>query len=167
MAVRYALWDAYVGDALHGGVDYYRYIYYSTFCRFDELVGRAVVLALLRNYHAGAWKTLTARGNLVFVVGGALLAPACWWFLNERESLVATMFGYPLLALGFGLLILAALGERSLLRRIRVPGAASLALWSYAIYLVHKQLCILAREPIRALGYGPDTLRKPSPPCWD
>ncbi|UUZ49238.1 hypothetical protein LP420_02020 [Massilia sp. B-10] len=101
------------------------------------------------------------------MVDGALLAPACWWFLNERESLVATMFGYPLLALGFGLLILAALGERSLLRRIRVPGAASLALWSYAIYLVHKQLCILAREPIRALGYGPDTLLRPSPPCWD
>lgn len=157
VAVRYALWDAYVGDALHGGVDYYRYIYYSTFCRFDELVA-GVVLALLRNYHADAWKTLTARGNLVFVAGCALLAPACWWFLNERESLAATMFGYPLLALGFGLLILAALGERSLLRRIRVPGAASLALWSYAIYLVHKQLCILAREPIRALGYGPDTL---------
>ena len=40
---------------------------------------------------------------------------------------------------------------------MRVPGAASLALWSYAIYLVHKQLCIVARAPIEAMGYGPES----------
>jgi peptidoglycan/LPS O-acetylase OafA/YrhL len=43
------------------------------------------------------------------------------------------------------------------LRSARVPGAASLALWSYAIYLTHKQVCVLARPALGALGYGPDS----------
>jgi peptidoglycan/LPS O-acetylase OafA/YrhL len=62
-----------------------------------------------------------------------------------------------MLALGFSLLILAALSEGSLLRTTRIPGAASLALWSYAIYLVHKQVCILLAGPLAARGFGPES----------
>ena len=51
-----------------------------------------------------------------------------------------TTFGYSLLAIAFAMLTMAALSPRSLLHRVRVPGASSLALWSYAIYLVHKPL---------------------------
>jgi peptidoglycan/LPS O-acetylase OafA/YrhL len=52
----------------------------------------------------------------------------------------------------------AALSGQSLLRSTRVPGAGRLALWSYAIYLTHKQFCILARDPLEKLGYGPESL---------
>jgi len=156
MVIRYVLWQDVVGAAGEGGLDYYRYIYYATICRFDELVA-GVALALLRNYHGGLWQRIAARGNLACGAGSVLAALAFWWFLNDRLGLATTVFGYPLLALAFGLLILAALGENSLLRRVRIPGAASLALWSYAIYLLHKQLCILAKGPLRALGYAPDS----------
>lgn len=67
------------------------------------------------------------------------------------------MFGYPLLGLGFGLLIVAALSEKSLLRDVRIPGAASIALWSYAIYLLHRQVCVLGARWLRQVGYAPDS----------
>ena len=137
--------------------DYFKYIYYSTFCRFDELVA-GVALALLKNYHARPWRALTARGNLALAGGSAVTALACWLFLQDREALWVTVFGFPLLALGFALLILAALSENSVLRGTRVPGAGKLALWSYAIYLTHKQLGILARDPLENLGHGPESL---------
>lgn len=156
MAIRYALWNDYVADSARGGTDYYRYIYYSTFCRFDELVA-GVALALLKNYHANLWQRITARGNLTLAFGTAVTALTFWLFLEDRLGLPMTVVGFPMLALGFGLLILAALSEKSMLRTARVPGAASLALWSYAIYLGHKQLCILAHEPLQRLGYGPDS----------
>jgi peptidoglycan/LPS O-acetylase OafA/YrhL len=35
-----------------------------------------------------------------------------------------------------------------------VPGASSLALWSYAIYLIHKQVSILAGQAMGEAGYG-------------
>jgi peptidoglycan/LPS O-acetylase OafA/YrhL len=151
MVVRYLVWNAVVDD---GG--YFKYIYYSTFCRFDELVA-GVALALMRNFHPRWWRALTAHGNLALAAGIVVSAIAFWLFLQDREALAVTVFGFPLLALGFALLILAALGKRSVLRSVRVPGAGKLALWSYAIYLTHKQLGILAREPLTNMGYGPET----------
>ena len=69
-----------------------------------------------------------------------------------------TVLGYPALAASFTLLLIAALSPASALYQLRVPGAASLALWSYAIYLLHKQLCILLRPLLQDIGYGPDSL---------
>jgi peptidoglycan/LPS O-acetylase OafA/YrhL len=40
---------------------------------------------------------------------------------------------------------------------MRVPGAASLALWSYAIYLTHKSVSILVAENMAQAGYGAGT----------
>lgn len=152
MLVRSAMWQEHVGNARH--YDYFQYIYYSTLCRADELVA-GVALALVKNYHQRAWVQMTAHGNAVLAAGLVLAGLTFWLFLSDRQGYAATVFGYPMLALAFGLLILSALSEKSLLRCVKVPGAASIALWSYAIYLTHKQLCILAREPLQAMGYGP------------
>ena len=152
MAIRYQVWNVVFE---HGW--YYKYIYYSSFCRFDELVA-GVALAMLKNYHARSWRALTAHGNLALAAGSAVLAWAFWLFLQQRLGLRVTVFGFPMLALGFALLILAALSDKSVLRSVRVPGAGKLALWSYAIYLTHKQLGILASAPLERIGYGTESL---------
>ncbi len=156
MIIRYTVWDKLYAPT-ERTVDYFMYIYYSTFCRFDELVA-GVALALVRNYHQPLWQRMTAHGNLALAAGSVVCAFAFWMFLGHRYGQAENVFGFPLLALGFSLLILSALSERSVLRSLRVPGAGRLALWSYALYLTHKQVCILARDPLEKLGYGPDTL---------
>ena len=155
MVVRHTVWNELVGSE-RGGVDYFRYIYYSTFCRFDELVA-GVALALVRNYHPRAWRRMTGHGNLALAAGILVSGFAFWLFLGNRFGLYVNVLGFPLLALGFGLLILSALSRDSVLRSARVPGAAQLALWSYALYVTHKQVCILASGPLERLGYGPET----------
>jgi peptidoglycan/LPS O-acetylase OafA/YrhL len=152
MAVRWQVWlDAPQGPGrLHY---YYKYIYYSSLCRFDELLA-GVALALLKQRHGAVWVRITAHGNALLAAGSAVTACAFWWFLSGHYGMAQTVFGYPLLALGFSLLILAALAPRSLLHGVRVPGAASLALWSYAIYLLHKQVCILVAARLREAGHG-------------
>ncbi|HEX8613643.1 MAG TPA: acyltransferase [Telluria sp.] len=156
MLVRAYAWQELVDGHPHGSRNYYQFIYYSTLCRFDELVA-GVALALLKNFHPRQWRMLTSHGNLAGGAGVAVTGLAIWLFLDERQAFGVTVFGYPLLALGFSLLIVAALSRDSLLRSTRVPGAASMALWSYAIYLTHKQVCILAAAPLREHGYGPGT----------
>ena len=47
------------------------------------------------------------------------------------------------------------LRSSSLLNRVYIPGAASLALWSYAVYLVHKPIFMALRPKL--LGLGIDT----------
>ena len=61
-------------------------------------------------------------------------------------------FGYSLLALAFALLVAAALSPVSFLQRWRIPGAAQLAAWSYAIYLVHKPLAMIVHKLLRGAG---------------
>lgn len=154
MLVRSYLWQEHVPgpQSLYG---YYKYIYYASWCRFDELVA-GVALALLKNYHLRAWQRATSHGNLALLAGlsgAALVLPV---FFTHHYDYWVTVFGYPALALSVTLLLVAAMSPASLLYRLRVPGAASLALWSYAIYLLHKQLCILLKPLLQAQGLGPD-----------
>lgn len=152
MLIRADLWQEMAGQK-HKLYFYFKYIYYSSFCRFDELLA-GVALALLRNHHPGAWSRLTRHGNLMGLAGLAVCAVAVIGFLSDRYGQFVTVFGFPLLALGCSLLIVASVAEGSLLRRLRVPGAGPLALWSYAIYLLHKQVCVLGAQWMAGQGFG-------------
>ena len=156
MLLRAWLWSANVDAHKYGIYFYYKLIYYSSLCRLDELVA-GVALALLRNRHPQAWAALTRHGRRWLVAGVAVTGLTFWLFLDNRYGFAATVFGYPLLGLGFGLLILAALSENSGLRELRIPGAASLALWSYAIYLTHRGASALGAQALSELGFGPQT----------
>ena len=150
------LWQSQVDGSPAAESHYFKYIYYSSLCRLDELLA-GVALALLKNFHPRLWRRLTAHGDLALGLGAAILAAAFYWFVRDRYGFAVTVAGYPLLAMGFGLLLLAALDPASCLGRTRVPGCERLALWSYAIYLVHKQLCVLAARPLAAAGYGAES----------
>ncbi|MBI3714362.1 MAG: acyltransferase [Burkholderiales bacterium] len=124
---------------------YYVHIYYSTWCRFDELLP-GVALALLKNFHGDWWRKLTRHGQVSLICGSLLTAFAIYLFVVHHSvpgvgfNVWVTSLGYTLLSGGFALLCLSALSPTSYLSRWRIPGAASLALWSYALYLIHKPL---------------------------
>ena len=156
MLVRSYLWDEYV-QVPRGGLGYYKYIYYASWCRCDELVA-GVALALLKNHHPAAWRRITSYGNRTLVAGLAGAALMLVLFYHHHFDYWVTVLGYPALAASISLLLVAALSPGSALYKVRVPGAASLALWSYAIYLLHKQLCILLSPVLQGQGYAPDGL---------
>jgi peptidoglycan/LPS O-acetylase OafA/YrhL len=137
-----------------GNGAFYTEVYYATLCRFDELLA-GVALAMIRQCHAPLWARITAFGNWTLAAGLAVTALALKLFLDDHFGHAVTVFGYPLLALGFALLVLAALSPASLLARVRVPGAGSVAVWSYAIYLTHKQLCVVLAKALRPMGIDP------------
>jgi len=123
-------------------------IYYSTFARFDELLF-GVAIAVLKNFHADLYTRVLRRGNALLVMGLLGAIGVFLGFANDFPSpFIATAFGFSLLAASFALLTLAALSPGSLLHRLRVPGAAPLARWSYAIYLVHKPLFMLVNPQL-------------------
>jgi peptidoglycan/LPS O-acetylase OafA/YrhL len=151
MLLRATIWSDYGDQSQFVPFLYYKHIYFSTLCRLDELVA-GVALALLKNYHGGLWARLTRHGNVVLVAGLLGSAVAGYLFYWQFYGFGMTVAGHPLVALSFGLLLLAALSPNSLLYKTRVPGAASLAVWSYAIYLLHKQLFVLLKPQLVALG---------------
>ncbi len=145
MWLRDSWWQPAMDLGERGSRSYYTLIYYSTLARFDELLA-GVALAMLRNFHPKAWQRLTSHGNWMLAAGAALTALAFWLFLEHHFSWGMSVFGYPLLGVAFAALLLAALSEGSLLHRTRIPGMGAIALWSYSIYLTHKQVCILLAD---------------------
>jgi len=156
MLLRAGLWSAQVEGKEYGIYFYYKLIYYASLCRLDELIA-GVGLALLRQGAPALWIRIARHGNATLAASLAVLAPTVWLLLEDRYGFAASVFGYPLLALGFGLLILAALSPSCPLHALRIPGAASLAIWSYAIYLSHRGVGALAAPLLSRLGYGPRT----------
>ncbi|MCE3261529.1 MAG: acyltransferase [Pseudoduganella sp.] len=147
MVLRADWWQPSMDLGERGSQRYYTLIYYSTLARFDELLA-GVALAMVRNFHPALWQRLTGYGNKMLALGAALTALSFWLLLEFHFSWAMSVFGYPLLGLAFGALLLAALSEGSLLQRTRIPGMGAIALWSYSIYLTHKQLCILLAEHV-------------------
>jgi peptidoglycan/LPS O-acetylase OafA/YrhL len=130
-------------------------VYYSSFCRFDELLP-GVAIAMLKNFHPTAFARIQRHGNALLVTGLALAAAVLYGVMNEAPSaFMASAFGFSLVAASFALLTCAALSPGSLLSRLRIPGTASLALWSYAVYLVHKPVFMALRPELLRRGIDP------------
>lgn len=145
MYLRHSWWAPSMDLGERGSRAYYTLIYYSTLSRFDELLA-GVALAMLRNFHPAQWRRMTCHGDAMLAAGTVLTALAFWLFLEYHFSWGMSVFGYPLLGMAFAALLLAALSDGSLLQRTRIPGMGLIAIWSYSIYLTHKQLCILLAE---------------------
>lgn len=130
-------------------------VYYSSFCRFDELLP-GVAIAMLKNFHPAVFARILRHGNALLVGGLAMAAAVLYGVMNEAPSaFMASTFGFSLVAISFALLTCSALSPGSLLNQLRVPGAASLALWSYAVYLVHKPVFMALRPELEHRSIDP------------
>jgi len=144
------------GMAFMDGMDVFAApVYYSSFSRFDELLP-GVAIAMLKNFHPAAFARILRHGNALLVAGLAMSAAVLYGVMNEAPTaFAASTFGFSLVAASFALLTCSALSPGSILNRARIPGAASLALWSYAIYLVHKPVFMALRPELVSRGIDP------------
>ena len=118
-----------------------KFLYYPTYTRLDGLVV-GVTLALVRTFRPAWWHRLTKQGNLLALAGLATVTGAlylCAFDYPTPDLPASLLFAYPALALGFGLLVLAATSNQSLLSK-RVPGATTLATLAFSLYLTHKSV---------------------------
>jgi peptidoglycan/LPS O-acetylase OafA/YrhL len=155
IALRSVLWLQYGREAGGAVGGYYPNIYYSSFCRFDEFLP-GIAVALLKNFHRDLWQKILRRGHLSLLAGGLAVALLFYLIVNYYYiedygyGFFMSGFGYSLVAVAFALLVVAALSPCSWLYRWRMPGAAQLAAWSYAIYLVHKPLAVIAHRALKS-----------------
>jgi peptidoglycan/LPS O-acetylase OafA/YrhL len=154
IAWRTALWLQYGRESGGAIARYYPTVYYGSLSRLDEFLP-GVALALLKNGHPQAWARITQHGKALFALGLAATLAMLWGLMNFYEidgygyGYLMSGFGYSLMAMAWALLLLGALGRGSPLQRWRVPGAASLALWSYALYLTHKPIAFIVNRQLK------------------
>lgn len=159
---RFVLWCDYGREDFGQLNQYYPWLYYGTLARVEEFIpGMAV--AYLQFQYPALFARLTAYGKGWLVLSLALLAllalPIRDGYYQDGFGYlpVMTVFGYTWISWSFGLLLLAALSPSSGLERVKIPGVAQLALWSYSLYLTHKAVGHLGKT------YLPMFIPEPSP----
>lgn len=123
-------------DTGDSGINWYRYIYYPTYNRLDGLQ-TGVAIAALYVYRPLVFERVARFGNLL-VVAGLLVLTGAYFLCYEEHSYAASVFGFPVVALGYGLLVIGAVSPACFLYKWRSRATALIATLSYGIYLTHK-----------------------------
>jgi peptidoglycan/LPS O-acetylase OafA/YrhL len=115
---------------------YVEKIYFPTHTRLDGLLV-GVTLAAIKTFRPLWWQRLLTHGYLLLVSGLGICAWAMWLF-RERMAFSAALVGFPLLAIGLGLLIASSMAPSSPLSKVR--GFGLIATLAYSLYLTHKEV---------------------------
>lgn len=178
LGVRWWLWLAYgtivPGQESSFGRDFYAHFYYASWCRFDEFVP-GIAVAWLHRREPVAWSWLRERAGVLALVAALLAA----WGVDEAGARffvegVGTPFHVHVLGLTVMPWLFAALlpwaltgPQHDLSRPIRDTGfwgalawaaramVHRVAVWSYALYLIHKPLGHLLSRHVWPQGASP------------
>lgn len=144
IVLRYFLWDAFVAPA-YGQTRIaaaLKHIYYPTYCRLDGLLAGVAIASIFR-YRPSVKQKLVNNGNWLLALSILLLVAAFFLFggslISQNFTLLpTTVFGFPLVSLAYGLIVIAAMSPRCLLSKYRFWPTSILATLAYSIYLSHK-----------------------------
>ncbi|MBV8325125.1 acyltransferase [Chryseobacterium sp.] len=155
MILRLVMWNKLVVTADNNPTDFWREwymnIYYPTYTRLDGL-GIGVLIGYLMQYSSECKKMVHHHGNKLGLTGILMLAVSCW-MCNEQASETASVFGFTMVAVSYGLIVLAAVSGASRLARSKFYVTTELAALSYSIYLSHKGIIHMAQNGLEHFGY--------------
>jgi peptidoglycan/LPS O-acetylase OafA/YrhL len=117
-------------------INWSKWIYYPTWSRLDGLLVGVTIAALLQ-FKANFSKKILQHENMLLITG-LLIFAVTYFICSDAESFTASVFGFPLVDIGYGFIVLAALSPGSFLYRRKSFITAKIAALSYGIYLIHK-----------------------------
>jgi peptidoglycan/LPS O-acetylase OafA/YrhL len=144
--IRWSLWTHYLtpSNVIDSRQLYLEKIYYPTYTRLDGLLA-GVALAAIQWFRPEWWDHVKRRGD-VLLGGGLAVVLAAYPIYDKIASKTTALWGYPLLAVGFGLLVAAGAGADGVIARYRVWGTSTIAALAYSIYLTHKEVMALDQK---------------------
>ncbi|WP_375445184.1 acyltransferase family protein [uncultured Fibrella sp.] len=117
-------------------ITWYKYVYYPTYNRLDGLLV-GVTIAGISRFLPASWMRISHSGNRLIGAGLLLLAGA-YFLCEDEQSYAASVAGFPLIAVGYGLVVAGAISPSSILFRWHSRVTSIIARISYSIYLTHK-----------------------------
>lgn len=148
--VRYLLWKYTYSSSLdttNPVLYWYKCIYYPTYNRLDGLL-TGVGIAAIYNFLPATWEKLSRFAN-VFLTGGMLLLISTFYLFEDTHSHAASVFEFPLVALSYGCIVLAAISPKCILYKLKSRITSWIALLSYGMYLTHKGVIHVTQELLK------------------
>lgn len=115
---------------------WYKEIYYPSYCRLDGLLV-GVSIAGLYQFLPAVWNKISKYGNW-FILLGVLVLIFANWLCEDQQTFNASVFGFTVVALGYGCMVIGAISPGSFLYKWKSKVTTFIATLSYAVYLTHK-----------------------------
>ncbi|QDW25258.1 acyltransferase [Pedobacter sp. KBS0701] len=134
---------------------WYMKIYYPTHTRLDGL-SIGVLIGYLFSFSQKFKAAVDSYGNPLLLTG-MLAVVLSLWFCKDQVSENTSFFGFTLIAVSYGILLLGSISKSSVLSRQKYRITSQLAALSYSVYLSHKGIIhmvqwLLKKENIPTSG---------------
>jgi peptidoglycan/LPS O-acetylase OafA/YrhL len=132
------------------GAFWNEYIYYPTYNRLDSLLVGVSIAGLYTFYpRVKAW--INKHCNLV-MFSGIFLLVISYFVCVGYSTFNTTMWGFPLIALSYGLILAAVVCPESPVYRFKSYVTSRIAVLSYAMYLSHKIVIHVVQNILQRAG---------------
>lgn len=130
-------------------------IYYPTYCRLDGLLV-GVAIAAFYNYLPSLFSRLSKYANAISTIGLLILTIA-YFLYNNSIGFGRSIFSFPVVSVGFGCLVLAAIMPTSFLYQWKSATLTKIAELSYGLYLIHMAVILLTQNILFDLGIAKES----------
>jgi peptidoglycan/LPS O-acetylase OafA/YrhL len=117
-------------------VYWYKFIYYPTYNRLDGLLV-GVAIAGIYQFLPATWNNIQKFGNW-WIISGLVILTGAYFLCEDQMTFSASVFGFPLIAIGYGCMLMGAISPASFLYKWNSSITTFIATLSYAVYLTHK-----------------------------
>lgn len=131
---------------------WYQYIYYPTYTRLDGLLV-GVSVAVIYQFLPKVWNQISKYGNPLILLGFVILIGA-YFLCDDQMSFTASVFGFPVIAIGYGCLVAASVSKSSFLFQWNSKITSFIAGISYSLYLTHKAMIHLTQSLLGGFSLG-------------
>lgn len=129
---------------------WYKFIYYPTYNRLDGLLV-GVLIAGIYWFKPLIWSKISKFGNL-FILLGLIVLTGAYFLCYDQMTFYASVFGFPLVAIGYGFIVVGAVCPTSFLYKWNSKLTTFIATLSFAIYLTHKGVIHMTHELLNHFG---------------
>jgi len=129
---------------------WYKWIYYPTYNRLDGLL-IGVAIAAIFQFKPQLKQWLQQYGNY-FLMTGIIVLIGAYFLCEKQNSFSASIFGFPLISLAYGFIVIGAISPACFLYRFQSGTTTNIATLSYALYLTHKIVIHVSQEELSKLG---------------
>jgi len=137
-----------------GDGNWYQLVYYPTYCHIDGLIA-GVSVAAISIFYPSQWNWLERRNRVALAAGLAVLLIG--YLINDgQKDWLPSVIAFPLVAVGYGLVLIAAVSKNSFLSRGSLI-TKWVAILSYSMYLTHKIVIHLVQGAATAYDLAPNS----------
>lgn len=158
IVLRIYLWSIFYpsNSAIDSPVRYWtEHFYFPTYSRLDGLLV-GVAIAALYQFAPKLWDKVSKFGNVIVIISILLLTLTFFKF-SDLGSYSTSIWGFPLIAIAYGFLVLGAISPSSFLYNWNSKVTTLIATLSYAIYLSHKGIIHMVQDLFTKLGVDKDS----------